>query len=117
MNLNPITFFLERYFALDLSQNIKVETNPHIRNITLFQGSKRYPELKALIPVIPLDSIVCPYYDGREIPAIAQQATLTILFVIEFYITSDGKIPFNEWYESLKDKRGRHNQTKILFLN
>jgi putative addiction module killer protein len=33
---------------------------------------------------------------------------------LEFYITSDGKIPFNEWYESLKDKRGREEIARRL---
>lgn len=33
---------------------------------------------------------------------------------IEFYITPEGKIPFNEWYESLKDKRGREEVKRRL---
>lgn len=33
---------------------------------------------------------------------------------IEFYITSEGKIPFNEWFESLKDKRGREEVARRL---
>ncbi|MFY9225512.1 MAG: type II toxin-antitoxin system RelE/ParE family toxin [Blastocatellia bacterium] len=33
---------------------------------------------------------------------------------IEFYITSDGKIPFNEWYESLKDKRAKLEVSRRL---
>lgn len=33
---------------------------------------------------------------------------------IEYYITSEGKIPFNEWYESLKDKRARQEVARRL---
>lgn len=33
---------------------------------------------------------------------------------IEFYITPEGKIPFNDWFESLKDKRGREEVARRL---
>jgi putative addiction module killer protein len=33
---------------------------------------------------------------------------------IEYYITQEGKIPFNQWYESLKDKRAREEVARRL---
>lgn len=33
---------------------------------------------------------------------------------IEFYIAPDGKIPFNEWFESLKDKRAKQEVSRRL---
>jgi putative addiction module killer protein len=33
---------------------------------------------------------------------------------IEYYITQEGKIPFNQWYESLKDKRATEEVARRL---
>lgn len=33
---------------------------------------------------------------------------------LQYYVTPDGKIPFNEWFESLKDKRARQEVSRRL---
>jgi hypothetical protein len=43
-----------------------IETDPRIRNLALFQGSKKYPELKELI-VKPADARVCPSCGGTGV--------------------------------------------------
>jgi hypothetical protein len=40
-------------------------------NIALFQGSKKYPELKSLIPLRPPNATVCPYCQGTGYPTSA----------------------------------------------
>jgi hypothetical protein len=43
------------------------ETDMRIRNIALFQGSKRYPEIASLIPDRPHDALTCPHCEGTGI--------------------------------------------------
>jgi hypothetical protein len=45
----------------------RVEADPRVRNIALFQGSKKYPELIALVPAQPDDAHVCPDCGGTGI--------------------------------------------------
>jgi hypothetical protein len=45
----------------------KIEIDPRIRNIALYQGSKKYPELKNLIPLKPDNAQVCPHCGGSGI--------------------------------------------------
>jgi hypothetical protein len=40
-------------FAWDNEMDIQIELDPRIRNIALFQGSRKYPELELLIPARP----------------------------------------------------------------
>lgn len=48
-------------------QDVRQETDARIRNIALFQGSKKYPELKALIPPRSPESKDCSYCNGTGI--------------------------------------------------
>lgn len=54
-------------FPWDDITDIRVENDPRIRNIALFRGSKKYPELMALIPPKPNNAIECSYCDGTGI--------------------------------------------------
>lgn len=45
----------------------RAELDPRIRNTALFQGSKKYPELIALVPSKPDGSHVCPDCGGTGI--------------------------------------------------
>lgn len=53
-----------------------VETDPRIRNIALFQGSKKYPELKELI-VRSADARACPSCGGTGIEPNAASHSLS----------------------------------------
>jgi hypothetical protein len=55
-----------RSFLWDDSLHGQVEYDPRIRNIALFQGSKKYPELKVLIEK-PDDARVCEFCNGSGI--------------------------------------------------
>jgi hypothetical protein len=54
-------------FLWDDTLHPQVEYDPRIRNIVLFQGSKKYPELKDLAPVKPDNAQVCPSCRGTGI--------------------------------------------------
>lgn len=51
-------------FPWDNIHDIQIETDPRIRNMALFQGSKKFPELAAFVPARPIDAVVCPYCEG-----------------------------------------------------
>ncbi|MDX2043859.1 MAG: hypothetical protein SF097_21770 [Acidobacteriota bacterium] len=51
-------------FLYDDKRDLRLETDPRILNIALFQGSKKYPELNVLIPSKPDDAVECPHCDG-----------------------------------------------------
>lgn len=53
-------------FTWDEIERPQLEFDPRIRNIALFQSSKKYPDLKDLI-VKPDDASVCPHCDGTGI--------------------------------------------------
>ena len=55
-------------YPLDNSDGLpRVETDPRVHNIVLFQGSKKYPELEDLVPAKPADARVCPHCMGTGI--------------------------------------------------
>lgn len=54
-------------FSWDNLDLPREETDPRIRNIVLFQGSKKYPELRDLIPERPDDAPICPHCHGTGI--------------------------------------------------
>ncbi|MGE0128833.1 MAG: hypothetical protein AB7U82_12200 [Blastocatellales bacterium] len=54
-------------FSWDSLELPKEETDPRIRNIVLFQGSKKYPEIRCLIPEKPDDARICPHCQGTGI--------------------------------------------------
>lgn len=51
---------------LDL-EHPKFITDPRIRNMAIFQGSKKYFELGKLIPEKPVDAQICPHCQGTGI--------------------------------------------------
>ena len=55
----------------------RVEDDMRIRNIALFQGSKKYPELKALIPSRTDDDRECSYCLGKGILPFVAEYNLT----------------------------------------
>lgn len=54
-------------------EDVRPETNARIRNIALFQGGKKYPELKALIPPRSPEAKDCSYCNGTGIVPIAAE--------------------------------------------
>ncbi len=53
--------------AWDDDEPPRSERDPRIRNAMLFQGSKRYPELAALVPNRPEQAIDCPHCSGTGV--------------------------------------------------
>lgn len=50
-------------FLWDERDAVRVEDDPRVRNVALFRGSKKYPELEALI-VKPAGAALCPHCGG-----------------------------------------------------
>jgi hypothetical protein len=61
-----------RSFLWDDTLHGQVEYDPRIRNLALFQGSKKYPELKVLIEK-PETARVCSYCQGSGIAPLAKK--------------------------------------------
>lgn len=59
-------------FLWDDTVHGQIEFDPRIRNIALFQGSKKYPELENLIEK-PEDARVCPYCGGSGTHSYAEK--------------------------------------------
>ena len=57
-----ISFLYEEPFDL------KVEDDTRICNMVLFQGSKKYPELRSLVPERPSNAVECPHCKGAGTP-------------------------------------------------
>lgn len=60
----------------DAMDNLRIEGDARIRNIALFQGSQKYPELRTLIPPRLPESQDCPHCDGTGIETTAKQVGL-----------------------------------------
>jgi hypothetical protein len=78
----------------DEEKTIHQETDERLRNLALFRGAKKYPELKSLVPVRSTDSIDCPACQGLgkiEIPGIEPD-------VIVCYCGGLGWLPFGTQY-------------------
>jgi hypothetical protein len=57
------------YFDYDMPDSVRIEEDPRIRNMALFQGSKKYPNLHVLVPIRPPDATECPHCNGKgELP-------------------------------------------------
>jgi hypothetical protein len=61
-----------RSFLWDDLLHGRVESDLRIRNLALFQGTKKYPELAALIEK-PDDARVCPHCGGTGINSYAEK--------------------------------------------
>lgn len=61
-----------RSFLWDDTLHGQVEFDPRIRNLALFQGSRIYPELGALIEK-PEDARVCPHCEGTGMDSYAER--------------------------------------------
>jgi hypothetical protein len=48
----------------DIPDSVRLEEDPRIRNIALFQGSKKYPALEILVPARPPEAIECTHCRG-----------------------------------------------------
>ena len=51
-------------FTWDKMTDLRIESDARIRNVALFQGSKKYPELRVLIPPRPSEARECPDCNG-----------------------------------------------------
>lgn len=63
-------------FLWDDATVVRVENDMRIRNVALFQGSKKYPELVTLIPPKPTNAIECIGCDGTGIEKTAAKLGL-----------------------------------------
>jgi hypothetical protein len=55
------------FFLWDNPDDVQVETDPRLRNLAIFQGAKRFPELAMLIPPRPADAVTCGHCDGSGV--------------------------------------------------
>jgi len=53
-------------FPWDNASDIRVETCPRIRNLAFFQGSKKFPALRALVPARPSNAVDCSHCRGQS---------------------------------------------------
>ena len=58
-------------FSWERPEDAQPINDLRIINIALFQGSKKYPELKSLLPHRPPNATVCPYCQGTGYPTSA----------------------------------------------
>lgn len=60
-------------FLWDEPNNLRLEKDPRIRNIVLFQGSKKYPDLAGLVPVRPVGAADCSHCHGTGVEAFSAE--------------------------------------------
>jgi hypothetical protein len=60
-------------FLYETPEVCSVEEDPRIRNMAIYQGSLRYPELKELVPLRPPTARDCPTCEGTGIHPISLQ--------------------------------------------
>ena len=63
-------------FSWDNPRDTKEVDDPRLMNIALFQGSKKYPDLEALVPARPSGATVCPYCEGTGYPSSALNSNI-----------------------------------------
>ncbi|MGH7733320.1 MAG: hypothetical protein ACREOE_06360, partial [Gemmatimonadales bacterium] len=51
-------------FQWDEPHDVRVEQDAHWRNVALYQGSLKYPELAPLVPARPIDARPCEHCAG-----------------------------------------------------
>ena len=86
LNALPMAFNFDCYalkpngeiivFDLDNPLNFEIETNPRIINTILFQGIKKYPELKELMPIRSKTDLDCSRCNGTGIEPLAKKVNL-----------------------------------------
>jgi hypothetical protein len=59
-------------FAWDTPDELRVEVDPRIRNMAIYQGSEKYPALREFIPTRPIDAVQCPHCQGKGKPPEAE---------------------------------------------
>jgi hypothetical protein len=64
-------------FAWGSPSDWAIERDSRIRNIALFEGSKKYPELRTLAPVRPPSARDCPHCKGTGVDPIAAEHGLS----------------------------------------
>lgn len=60
----------------DAPKKVKYENDKRILNLVLFQGSKKFPELAALVPQKTQLDEICPHCDGTGVSKVAQETKL-----------------------------------------
>jgi hypothetical protein len=64
-------------FAWDEPYDLRIEDDPRICNLVLFQGAKKYPELNELVPSRPLDAIDCSFCNGTGVEPMNEKLGFT----------------------------------------
>jgi uncharacterized protein (TIGR02996 family) len=54
-------------FAWDREEDARTGSETRVRNVVLFQGSEKYPELRLFIPPRPIDASDCPACEGKGV--------------------------------------------------
>ena len=54
-------------FQTDYPDDWRIEDDPRLQNMAIFQGSLKYPELKELVPVKPAEALPCQECGGTGI--------------------------------------------------
>jgi hypothetical protein len=80
-------------FLTDDPQNWRVEEDARLRNMALYQGSLKYPELKELVPTRPPNARVCPSCNGTGTHPIVWQMKPELRSAIVCYCGGLGWIP------------------------
>lgn len=60
-------------FSWDNLEVSRLETEPRICNIVLFQGAKIYPELEDILPGRPSDARICPHCKGTGVESFSSK--------------------------------------------
>jgi hypothetical protein len=60
-------------FLWDKPYNLEYENDPRIRNLVLFQGAKKYPELDKLVPPRPPDAEDCSHCGGTGVESMNEK--------------------------------------------
>src|SRR5437867_2939863 len=67
-----VSYFHDNSFSPNAEVGkLRIETDLRWKNIALVQGSKKYPELKDLIPEKPFNAKECPYCKGTGLEELA----------------------------------------------
>lgn len=97
-------------FLYDDQHELRIETDPRIQNVALFQGSKRHPELAAMIPPKPSSALECHVCGGTGIVPISVELGVDNLVC---YCGGLGWVPRDSSDRDLKESEAKEeDQTK-----